>query len=81
MKIARQIEQENEQRTAMNAEAIPFTPKGVTQSQVPASESSKEIQSKEGKFPATGECDEGHLEWIPWIRWVYTRGGNLLVRG
>ena len=46
MKTARQIEQENEQRTAMNAEAIPFTPKGVTQSQVPASESSKEIRSK-----------------------------------
>ena len=45
-KTARQIEQENEQRTAMNAEAIPFTPKGVTQSQVPASESSKEMRSK-----------------------------------
>ena len=42
-KTARQIEQENEQRTAMNAEAIPFTPKGITQSQVPASDSSKEI--------------------------------------
>eukprot|EP01040_Poterioochromonas_malhamensis_P014578 gene14578-16153_t len=45
-KTARQIEQENEQRTAMNAEAIPFTPKGVTQSHVPASESSKEMRSK-----------------------------------
>ena len=45
-KTARQIEQENEQRTAMNAEAIPFTPKGVPQPQVPASESSKEIRSK-----------------------------------
>ena len=30
----------------MNAEAAPFTPKGVTQTQVPASESSKEIRSK-----------------------------------
>ena len=30
---ARQIEQENEHRTAMNADAIPFNPKGVTQPQ------------------------------------------------
>ena len=82
-KTARQIEQENEQRTAMNAEAIPFTPRGVTQSQVPASESSKEIEdrTRKEKFPAAGECDEGHLEWVPWIRWVYTRGGNLIVSG